>query len=240
MVYSDVRLAEHPWHTIFFGIFALYVYAALVFGIAGALVPSVADAAIGEGPNATAIIWQMQVLLQVAMLVHFTIWAERAGAGPFAAPIRTDIKWSTIALIVTPVVYLTTIALTFQLFADGDAGWAYRDDTARDAVSRAAIGPVMILSVVILAPLVEEGIYRGAVMGFLLGRGFPPKVCILIAAIGFTALHLQYTPAALIPVFVLGLFLGWLRLASKSLGPPILAHMAVNLQAILGLWAAGT
>lgn len=240
MVYSDVRLAEHPFHTIFFGIFALYVYASIVFGVAAALVPSVAAAAKGEGPDATAIIWQMQVLLQVAMLVHFTIWAERAGAGPFAGPIRTGIKWSTIALIATPVIYLATIQVTFNLFADGDPGWAYRDDAARDAVSRAAIGPVMMLSVIILAPLIEEGIYRGAVMGFLLGRGFPPFVCIFIAAIGFTALHTQYTPAALIPVMVLGLFLGWLRLASKSLGPPILAHMAVNLQAVLGLWASGT
>ena len=97
----------------------------------------------------------------------------------------------------------------------------------------------MIASLVLLAPIIEEVAFRGVALSCLLGRGLPVFVSIVIQAVGFTALHLQYTPAAMFTVFVLGLFLGWLRVASKSISAPILAHMAVNLQAVIALGAGG-
>lgn len=235
---SDSVLAAHPLHTLFFSIFALFFYAALVFGIAGWLSPQVAEAARGEGENAISITWMMQVVLQMVMLGHITFWAERAGAGPFAGPVRSEISWAGFGIVAAPVIYYLAISFSFYVVSGGDPDWAFRDEVSREAVSRAALGPMLVLSVVLLAPVLEEVTYRGVVMGFLLGRGIPPLISILVAATGFTALHLQYTPAALISVFALGVFLGWLRVASRSIGPPILAHMAVNLYGVVGLWAS--
>lgn len=235
---TDARLARHPWHTLFFGIFALFFYAALVFGIAGSLFPQVAEAALGEGENVIAITWIMQVVLQMVMLAHLTFWAERVGVGPFGGPIRSEVRWAGLGIVAAPVLYYLAISFSFYVVSGGDPDWAFRDEASREAVSRAALGPMLVLSVVLLAPILEEVTYRGVVMGFLLGRGIPPLVSILVASAGFAALHLQYTPAALISVFVLGVFLGWLRVASRSLGPPILAHIAVNLYGVVGLWAS--
>ena len=97
----------------------------------------------------------------------------------------------------------------------------------------------MFASLVLLAPILEEVTFRGVALGCLLGRGVPVAAAIGIQAVGFALVHLQYTPAAMFSVFILGLFLGWLRIASKSIAVPILAHMAVNINAITALGASG-
>ena len=218
---------------------AQLVYAFIVFGLAGSLIPEIAEAARGEGENSTEILWKMTVVLQVVILLHLTFWAEHVGAGPFAGDVRTTPKWIGIGIFGAPLLQFVAIIFAYTVLGDGGENWAYRSEEARDFVNAATIGPVMIASLVLLAPIIEEVAFRGVALSCLLGRGVPVFVSIVIQAVGFTALHLQYTPAAMFTVFVLGLFLGWLRVASKSISAPILAHMAVNLQAVIALGAGG-
>lgn len=235
---ADMQLARHPWHAVFFTMIALFVYAIFIFTLAGSLFPAVSAAARGEGENPLAVSWLMQSLVQVAIFAHMTYWAAAIGAGPFAAEVRMAPRWVTLAVLGGPIVQLVAFTVAFTLLSNGEDNWALRDDVSREAFSAAALGPMMILSLVVLAPLVEEVGFRGIALGCMLGRGIPAPVAIIVQAVGFALLHTQYTPAALFGVFVLGLFLGWLRYASKSIAPPILAHMAINLQAV-GQIAAG-
>ncbi len=235
MLQVEARLAQHPWHALFFSVFAVYVYAVFIFSFAGSLFPTVAEAAAGNGPDAIRINWIMQVLLQGAIFLHLTLWAERVGAGAFAGRLVFHSRWLTLALFAAPLLHIAVLRFSFSVFAGGETDWIYESETARAFLSQAALGPMMILSVLVLAPLVEEMTFRGVLMGFLLGRKWPSFMAIGTSAIAFTAIHLQYKPAALFSVFVLGLFLGWLRVASKSLGPPILAHMAINLIGLISL-----
>ena len=235
----DFLLSAYPGHAFFFTMLAQLVYAFVVFGLAGSLIPEIAEAARGEGENSTEILWKMTVVLQVVILLHLTLWAERVGAGPFAGDVRTTPKWVGIGIFGAPLLQFLAIIFAYTVLADGGENWAYRNEEARDFVNAATIGPVMIASLVLLAPIIEEVAFRGVALSCLLGRGVPVLVSIGIQAVGFTALHLQYTPAAMFTVFVLGLFLGWLRVASKSISAPILAHMAVNLQAVIALGSSG-
>ena len=89
---------------------------------------------------------------------------------------------------------------------------------------------------VLIAPLVEELLFRG----FLL----PPLVRRLgaaggvgISAVLFGLMHLS-DPQAVPPLIVLGAVLGWLRLRSGSLWPALLLHVCNNSVAFLLLLAS--
>ena len=84
------------------------------------------------------------------------------------------------------------------------------------------LGGVLVL---VMAPIAEETFFRGFVFtgisqrfGFWWGAG--------ISAILFAVAHAQL--GALIPVFVLGLFLAWLYSRTQSLWSCILAHFLYN------------
>jgi len=89
-------------------------------------------------------------------------------------------------------------------------------------------------SLLLVAPVTEEIFFRG-VMPWLWRRRFRRGV-LAGTAIVFAAAHLN--PWAFFPLVVLGLALGWLREASGSLAPCVLAHAAVNLTSYLWLRAA--
>lgn len=79
--------------------------------------------------------------------------------------------------------------------------------------------------VVLLAPLAEELLFRGVVLDALETRvGRWPAV--LLSATAFGLYHL--TPLVFVPTFVLGMALGWLVSARRSLWPAIVLHALYN------------
>jgi uncharacterized protein len=82
-----------------------------------------------------------------------------------------------------------------------------------------------ILRVVILAPIVEELIFRGVIFsGFQ--RIYPAFWAIFFSALLFALFHLN--PWQLGPTFLLGLLLGYVRLRTGSLLAAILTHALHN------------
>lgn len=90
---------------------------------------------------------------------------------------------------------------------------------------------------VLLAPLFEEGIFRGALLGALAPALGPLGAGVASTAL-FTMLHVPEQAGyfwGLLPIAALGGLAAWLRLRSGSLWPGIVAHMCFN--ALLGLGA---
>lgn len=85
-----------------------------------------------------------------------------------------------------------------------------------------------LIRALILAPLTEEIIYRGLLIGVLLSRGWHPVLAIVVSAVAFTIGHGHYSVIQAIPVFVGGLLLGALRVFSGGIFAPILAHIGIN------------
>ena len=82
-----------------------------------------------------------------------------------------------------------------------------------------------ILRIVIIAPIVEELIFRGVIMaGF--SRIYHPVFAILFSALLFALFHLNpwQFPAA----FALGLILGWIRIRTGSVLACIAGHAIHN------------
>lgn len=81
--------------------------------------------------------------------------------------------------------------------------------------------PAAIVFLGVLAAVVEETLFRGALL---------PRFGIIISAILFAALHTQYAVSfATLEVFVLGLGLGWLRVRSGSTFPSMLTHAGYDI-----------
>lgn len=94
-----------------------------------------------------------------------------------------------------------------------------------------------ILWSVIAAPVFEEMVFRGLLLGCLLARGWNPWIAVAVTAAAFASIHGQYYAPGLISVFVSGVLLGWLRIISGGLAAPLLAHTAMNAWVVYGDWA---
>ena len=89
---------------------------------------------------------------------------------------------------------------------------------------------IFLFLVVVLAPLVEEVIFRGMLLSRL-RRSFGRWASILISAAAFALIHL-IDPNAVFAVpslFLVGIGLGWYALPYGDLSVPIFVHAGVNL-----------
>src|SRR5882757_5987280 len=82
-----------------------------------------------------------------------------------------------------------------------------------------------LLTIAVLAPLVEELIFRGLLYGWLAGR-WGTIVAWIVSSLAFAAAHFE--PAHIILVLPLGLWFGWLRRRTDSLWPSLVSHMINN------------
>ena len=86
---------------------------------------------------------------------------------------------------------------------------------------------IMFVSVVILAPVVEEIIYRGVIMELFRSVGFRVSVIVVLQALIFGVIHGNWLQGMY--AFVLGIFLGLVYLKVGSIWMPILMHVTFNL-----------
>jgi CAAX protease family protein len=93
--------------------------------------------------------------------------------------------------------------------------------------------PTLLLGAVIVAPAGEEIVFRG-----FLFRGWARSdrtmwPAIVVISLLWAALHVQYDWTGILQIFVIGLFLGWMRWRSGSLLLTFLLHALFNLEGTL-------
>ena len=79
---------------------------------------------------------------------------------------------------------------------------------------------------VVLAPVLEEALFRGLILHGLARRRGPRSATLWTAA--FFAFFHFYNPWQIVPTFLLGLLLGWVVLVTRSLWSSIVLHSAFN------------
>jgi uncharacterized protein len=144
-----------------------------------------------------------------------------------AAPKISDLKVGIVCLmgliaIGDGLLYFTGQALVtpFQLEAYASAqadGWL----------------PAFLIAALVIAPASEEAIFRG-----FLFRGWARSdravwPAIVVISLLWAALHVQYDWIGIAQIFVIGLFLGWMRWRSGSTALTFLLHALFNLEGTL-------
>jgi membrane protease YdiL (CAAX protease family) len=85
--------------------------------------------------------------------------------------------------------------------------------------------PKSLVVLAVLAPLVEELIFRGLLYGWIAGR-WGTFAAWMVSSLAFAAAH--YEPAHIVLVLPLGFFFGWLRRRTDSLLPSLVSHIFNN------------
>ena len=128
-----------------------------------------------------------------------------------------------------PIVGGTLVALAVSI---GVTQLGVEPEGIKQAMDIAREPPLFMASLMlmgVLAPLVEEMVFRGLLYGWLSGMWGGWSAWI-ISSICFAAAHLE--PAHVLLVLPLGLWLGWLRRRTDSLWPSLVAHMVNNSLAV--------
>jgi uncharacterized protein len=100
---------------------------------------------------------------------------------------------------------------------------------------KTSVWPVLLgIAVVIFAPVFEEAFFRGFLFVGLEHSSIGPIGTIILTAVTWALLHIQYDIFGMVTILVLGVVFGIVRLKTGSLWSTILLHAIWNLVAIVG------
>ena len=86
---------------------------------------------------------------------------------------------------------------------------------------------VGVLSIVLIGPIAEEFLFRGAIMNYLLReKGYNRKTAIFLSALIFGIIH--FNPAQIVYAFLLGMVLGRIYFQTGSLLLCCIVHIVLN------------
>jgi hypothetical protein len=211
----------------------------LVVQVVGQMLGAAVFVGSGQDDLDTAPLWSVTLanlplqLCMIAVVLWATMTRGNGPVGDVGLRLRpTDVPCGIVLGPVTSVgLGLIYLPILEALGADPDKV----DDAARDLTDRAGgAGSVILLviSVVILAPVAEELLFRGLVL-----RAIERRAGSVVAVVGSGALFgLVHFQLLQLPVLaLLGMVLAVVTVRSGRLGPAIVAHMAFNGLTVLAL-----
>lgn len=162
--------------------------------------------------------------------------ARRKGRGPvadFGAVIRpVDVPTGLVLGVLTQLVVLPLLYWPLLRVVDGDPSEAARDLV--DAIDGPPDWVLLTVSVVVVAPLVEELFYRGLLLRAVQAR-LGTTWAVVISAAVFAVVHRQVLP--LPGLFVFGLIAALVTVRTGRLGPAWALHVGFNAATLVVLGA---
>lgn len=125
-------------------------------------------------------------------------------------------------VLLVSVVFVFAAMYVLNLLIE-QTGLPNSNEEAFIAMSR---NPFGLLSIALLAPILEELLFRGAIEGYLLREGRSPWGAIVVSSLIFGVVHMN--PAQIPFAFLLGMMFGWLYYRTGSLLPGVVGHVLNN------------
>lgn len=170
----------------------------------------------------TSLILLAQVLSTAAMGIHLLV-------GKYVPLDRKTWSYcSSSKVLVTSVVFILALGLWTNYLSE----LADLPNSMQETFEMMMRHPLGIIAIVIMAPIVEELLFRGAIEGHLLRKWKHPAGAIVFSSLVFGVVHGNWVQAPF--AFVIGLALGWMYYRTGSLLPGILMHFVNNSTAVLG------
>lgn len=213
--------------------------AAVVLGVELGLgiLLGLASAVAGEGERVadwifeSGLMWALATLVSTPFLVGLTVlfaWMRRGLSVREYLALRNVRKRTLVRWCVA--------LLGFAALSDGLTmilGRPIVPEVMTEAYRTSVWPPLLWVAVVICAPWGEELFFRGFLFKGWLHSVLGGWGTILLTSLIWAVIHLQYDVYGVATVFVGGLLLGYARLRSGSLYPPILMHTLMNVLAML-------
>jgi CAAX protease family protein len=93
--------------------------------------------------------------------------------------------------------------------------------------------PAMFAAAILVAPAGEEAMFRGFLFRGWVRSERTVWPAIIVISVLWASLHIQYDWTGVLQIFIVGLFLGWMRWRSGSLLLTFLLHALFNLEGTL-------
>ena len=138
--------------------------------------------------------------------------------------LKTSNRW---AVLFASAVFIVAMGLWTNYFSE----LAGLPDNMKDVFEQMMNSPLGIISIVVMAPLVEELLFRGAIQGHLMRKWKMPYLGIVVSSLIFGVVH--GNPAQIPFAFVVGMALGWMYYLTGSLIPGMLMHFINNGSSVL-------
>ena len=141
---------------------------------------------------------------------------------------------------VPPSILVKTVALIFgsMYVLNVAMEWIALPDFMEDTFMELSDEPMAVVAMALLAPIVEEMMFRGAIQGYLMRRSSNPWTGIIVTALIFGAIHMN--PQQVVYATMLGIIFGWIYYRTRSLLPVIVGHVLNNSIAVASMKIWGT
>lgn len=198
-------------------------YLALFLGMQVAvMLPAVLAAASGEEAGLTDLdavtLTLISGLLTIAIVLAFyLIRRKKLSEALWLRPVPVPTLLTGAAL--APALY-AAVSVALILLPEA---WQESYNEAASSVDTGSL--VGVIAVALVAPVVEEFIFRGLIMTRL-GRAMPGWLAVVLTAAIFGACHGNAVWFGY--AFVLGVFFGWIDWNAGSIWPSILGHLTFN------------
>lgn len=212
-----------PWSTVGFGALVLTIWMvvqAIVILVLGGGVVRVSDALSQGWIVARSIILSAPIPIGAALLLA----RARKGIGVAAylglswPPAQQALRWSLLLL----GFLVASDALSLAL------GRPLVPEPMMPSFRTAGSLPIFLFGFVVAAPLAEEFLFRGFVQAGLIHSRLRPFGAIVLTALAWGILHLQYDAYGIATVVVTGILLGLIRWRTGSLWLCALLHGLAN------------
>jgi CAAX protease family protein len=189
----------------------------------------------GDGVAVTLITF-VSTPIQLLLLATF---AQRAGGN---GPVYLGLTWprrSELVFGVAAVVALIVVGNTLSWLLGNNIVTSFQSDIFRTA-NAAGWLPLLLLfvAVVVLTPIGEETLFRGFLYRGWLRKPGDAWAVIIVTALLWSLIHVQYDWYVTGQIFAFGLLLGWMRWCTGSTILTILLHALINMEGMLETFIA--
>lgn len=173
---------------------------------------------------ANGIIYALAIFLIIGVPWYVRrAYTTKKDIGLHRLPLWSDMPWALAGLVAYFI--LTTLVAAFAMYALPFVDYSQTQDTGFSHLANQAEFIVAFISLVVIAPVAEEVLFRGYLLGKL-RRQLPDWLAAVITSVLFGIVHFQWNVS--LDVFALSLVLCTLRINSGSLWSPIMLHMLKN------------
>lgn len=142
------------------------------------------------------------------------------------------LRWGLLRSLDTKPLLISTLLVFSSMFAlNIFVQWFPLDDNLDGIFEGLSRNPLGILGLAVLAPLLEEVLFRGAIQGTLMRFFGRPWPAIIVAALIFGIFH--WNPVQVVYATLLGVIFGWIYYRTGSLLSVIVGHILNNTFAVI-------